>query len=193
MNKKILIQYFLLFLIVLITCIIFYNYFYENNENDITKKSTIDVIENKNLSNLISDLKYITRDAEGNQYEIISDSGEIDTIDQDIIFMKDVKAVIKLIDNEPILIESSFAKYNSKNNNTNFSEDIFIKHINHRINCQFMDLLFENNIANLYGDVVYTNLDKKILADKMEIDLITKNAKIFMYNKFKKVKITGLK
>ena len=193
MNKKILIQYFLLFLIVLITCIIFYNYFYENNENDITKKSTIDVIENKNLSNLISDLKYITRDAEGNQYEIISDSGEIDAIDQDIIFMKDVKAVIKLIDNEPILIESSFAKYNSKNNNTNFSEDIFIKHINHRINCQFMDLLFENNIANLYGDVVYTNLDKKILADKMEIDLITKNAKIFMYNKFKKVKITGLK
>ena len=193
MNKKILIQYFLLFLIFLINCIIFYNYFYENNENDITKKSTIDVIENKNLSNLISDLKYITRDAEGNQYEIISDSGEIDTIDQDIIFMKDVKAVIKLIDNEPILIESSFAKYNSKNNNTNFSEDIFIKHINHRINCQFMDLLFENNIANLYGDVVYTNLDKKILADKMEIDLITKNAKIFMYNKFKKVKITGLK
>ena len=193
MNKKILIQYFLLFLIVLITFFIFYNYFYKNNENDITKKSTIDVIENKNLSNLISDLKYITRDAEGNQYEIISDSGEIDTIDQDIIFMKDVKAVIKLIDNEPILIESSFAKYNSKNNNTNFSEDIFIKHINHRINCQFMDLLFENNIANLYGDVVYTNLDKKILADKMEIDLITKNAKIFMYNKFKKVKITGLK
>ena len=173
--------------------IIFYNYFYENDENSITKKNTIDVLGERNSSNLISELKYVTRDADGNQYEIISDSGEIDTNDQDIIFMKGVKAVIKLVGNEPILIESSFAKYNSKNNNTNFSEDIFITYVDHKVNCQFMDLLFDNNIANLYGDVVYRNLDKKILADKLEIDLITKNAKIFMYNKFKKVKITGLK
>ncbi len=180
-------------MIILISSVIFYIYFYEKNKNIKLNNNKIEINENKKISNIINDLKYLTIDNEGNQYEIISKSGEIDIKNQDIIFMKDVKAVIKLIDQESIFIESDLAKYNTKNYNTNFSKNIFITHANHKVNCQFMDLLFKDDIANLYGDIIYKNLDKKILADKMEIDLITKNAKIFMNDKFSKVKITGLK
>ena len=38
-------------------------------------------------------------------------------------------------------------------------------------------------------DIIYENLTGKIFADKLEIDLITKNSKIFMNNVNKKIKI----
>ena len=106
MNKKVLIQYFLFFLVVSISSIIFFIYFYDNNQNEKISNSKVEIKTNIKKSNLITDLKYVARDNEGNQYEITSKSGEVDIEDQDIIFMKDVKAVIKLIDKESIFIKS---------------------------------------------------------------------------------------
>ena len=39
------------------------------------------------------------------------------------------------------------------------------------------------------NQVVYKNLDTKLIADRIVIDLITKNSKIFMENDNKKIKI----
>ena len=41
------------------------------------------------------------------------------------------------------------------------------------------------------NNLVYENNTSRLRADKIEIDLITKNSKIFMYNKKKKIKISG--
>ena len=54
-----------------------------------------------------------------------------------------------------------------------------------------MDLDFEKNIGTLTENIIYTSSDMKLLADKVEIDLITKDSKIFMIEKNKKVKIFG--
>ena len=40
-----------------------------------------------------------------------------------------------------------------------------------------------------YDNVIYNNLTTKLKADKVIVDLITKDSKIFMYNKKNKINI----
>ena len=44
------------------------------------------------------------------------------------------------------------------------------------------------NLAIFSDSIIYTNLQNKIKADRLEIDLITKNSKIFMNDESKKIK-----
>ena len=52
-------------------------------------------------------------------------------------------------------------------------------------------LVFSMSNAANPKNLVYENNTSRLRADKIEIDLITKNSKIFMYNKKKKIKISG--
>ena len=52
-----------------------------------------------------------------------------------------------------------------------------------------LDLFFKDNILSIYENVIYKNYNTKLNADRVEMDLITKNSKIFMYDKSKKVNI----
>ena len=83
-----------------------------------------------------------------------------------------------------------YAKYNKTNYETNFKEDVLLTYLVHRITSQNLDLSFENNLATIYNKIVYDNNNAKLSADILEIDLITKNSKIFMDNEYKKIKIT---
>ena len=42
---------------------------------------------------------------------------------------------------------------------------------------------------SMYNNIVYQSPDTKLIADKLEIDLITKDSKIVMNNKKRKIKI----
>ena len=52
-----------------------------------------------------------------------------------------------------------------------------------------LNLYFEKNLADILNNVVYKNLNTTLEADKIEIDLLTKNSNIYMNNKFEKIKI----
>ena len=45
----------------------------------------------------------------------------------------------------------------------------------------------------MYKNIVYNKPGTKLKADRLEIDLITKNSKIFMDNKTEKIKIIDKK
>ena len=96
--------------------------------------------------------------------------------------MDGVVAKVILSDKSTINIQSNHAIYNRKNYNTNFSGKVQIKHLAHHISCEKMDILFSKNLATLYDNLIYKNKKTRLKADKMEVDLITKNSKIFMYN-----------
>ena len=66
-----------------------------------------------------------------------------------------------------------------------------MKFIDHEIKAESMELSMEKNLATMSKDIFYNNSDIELIADKVEIDLLTKNSKIFMDNKYKKVEITG--
>ena len=126
----------------------------------------------------------------GNKFIIKSKTGEINIVNPDIVYMTNVEAKINLINSDPIIIKSNYAKYNKTNYEANFKEDVLLTYQAHRITSQNLDLSFENNLATIYNKIVYDNNNVKISADILEIDLITKNSKIFMNNEYKKIKIT---
>ena len=70
----------------------------------------------------------------------------------------------------------------------NFNKNVELKYLDHVIFTKNMDLSFQKNFAWLYTDVIYKSSDYELFADKIEIDLITKNSKIYTNND-KKVKI----
>ena len=204
MNKKKLVQILLLFLVLLIPIFSYFAYFYSNdldisdhNNKNMIGAEDLEDIDLKNIkkkdnsSNLIKNLKYVTKDAQNNEYEIISKYGKISNKNPDIILMTKVNAKIKMASSSSILVLSSFAKYNSQTFETNFSEDVILNYEDHKINSDNLNLSFEKNLATIYGNIVYTSSNNIILADKLEFDMLTKNSKIFMNEENKKINLTS--
>jgi len=193
MNKKIILQLALVTLIMIIVFATYYFNFYQNKiDNKISnlKDDNIDVFK-ENSSSIIKNIKYTSTDNKGNKYEIESLIGKIDLDNLDVIYMTDVKALISLKSSGTIEIKSNFAKYNSKNYDTNFSENVLMTFEDHKIMSDNLDLFFEKHLAQIMNNLIYENNTTRLIADKIEIDLITKNSKIFMYNDQEKIIIDG--
>ena len=167
----------------------YYQYFKKDTQklivNELEKTTSTKKVE----SNLISDLRYFSVDDQGNKYEIKSEYGEMDLENSNIILMTGVIATIDVYNSEPIIITSKFAKYNVKNYDTKFEKNVLVKHIDNKVNGENLNLSFQNNLMSFYDNIIYQNPDTKLLADKLEIDLITKDTKIIMNNKKSKIKI----
>ena len=189
MSKKIIIQVILFLVIILFTSLFFFKYLFkkETEISQIQEKSTLNLSENSN--NTINDMEYSSSDSLGNKYVIKARFGEILNENTNIILMKGVDAFIILNDDTKINISSSKAVYNILNYDTNFKEDVLIINTEHNLKCDNVDLLFKDHKIEIYNNIVYNNLNTEFLADKIEIDLITKNSKIYMHNKDKKIKV----
>lgn len=168
----------------------FFFSFFKNINNKSSKIEKLDLTLNskENFSNTIENIEYSSNDNLGNQYVIKAKYGEIMNENKDLILMKDVVAVIILSDYEEINITSSTAVYDIMNYNTNFKKNVFIKYAEHNLTCDNVDLLIKKHKINLYNNINYNNLKTDFLADRMEIDFLTKDSKTFMYDKNKKVK-----
>ena len=189
MNFKSLIQVSLITLVLVICGIIYYQYFYETPSRIISKKIETLEKEKKKLSgNIIKDIEYKSEDEKGNFYIIKSKEGEFKDQNSDIIFMTNVTAIMRLKDETTIKLSSLNAKYNIINNNTNFFNNVNLNYLNHNVVAKNIDIFFKDSRLEAYNDLVYRNLDLSLIADKVEIDLITKNSKIFMFDD-KKVKV----
>ena len=192
MYRKILIQFFLLILLFGIIIFTFFFYFHkkENLKQTNIHLSTYDdsKIDDK-TGTLIENMSYLFSDKKGNNYELISEFGKVDIDNPDKIFMTNVTAIIYLINASPITITSKHAYYNKKNHETNFFKDVKLNYLAHKATSQNLDLSFQNNLASMYNNVIYKKPGTKLTADRLNIDLVTKNSKIFMDNKSEKIKI----
>ena len=194
MYKKIFIQI-LLLLVVLILIIFTFN-FYKSNKISKTKtlvKDNEKILDESETFNIMENLNYSSKDNFGNQYEINASKGSISLEDKDIIFMEDVNAIINMNNSEPIYIKADLAEYNSKNYDTFFKNNIFLNHLIHQITGEKLNLLFKTNLVTMSDSLVYKSNNTILYADKLEMDLITKNSKIFMDNKTEKIKIIDKK
>ena len=183
MNNKYLRISFLI-LIAFILIILSYQKIFKKDEI-IVSQTTLEEEENTYNSNIIKDVKYSSKDVKGNEYVITASEGEIDFSNSDIIFLTDVYAKIVLKNSNVIIISSSYGKYNSNNLDTIFSKNVIINYPNNKITGEYLDFSPKRNSKN----IVYTNLKNILKADVIEIDLKTKDTKIYMYENNKKVKI----
>ena len=138
-------------------------------------------------SNIIKDVNYTTKDIEGNEYSITALEGEIDYNNSNILFLTKVEAFIKLKNDEIITIQSDYGKYNSDNFDTIFSKNVIIEYLDNKINGGYLDFSLERNSMIISKNVSYTNLNNTLDADVIELNIKTKDTKIFMHEKEKKV------
>ena len=195
MKWKIFLQIILLFVVLFISIVIFKIYFVKKESNDILKRVEINIQKesfSKKTPNIMEGMEYTSKDSEGNSYTIKSKYSELNSDEQGLIFMKNVFAVINFNNSESIKIFADEALYNNVSHDTAFSKNISVISGDHIINSNNLDIIFEENLITISNDVIYKNLNTKLAADIVEIDLITKSSKIFMKNKLDKVNIISL-
>ena len=182
-------------MVILFTCVILYLLFLKKDEIKNISAGTTDKTADKvskSDKNIITKMSYYAEDYDGNKYEILSDYGEFNPKDINLILMTNVTGIITFKDQEPIKILSKKAKYNDTNHNTNFFDGVVMSFETHKINSDKLDLSFGEKFATISDNVMYKNLNTKLRADKIEFDMITKNSKIYMNNKTDKIKIINL-
>ena len=185
MNKK----FGKIFLISILVLLILYtfNIFRQKKlEEKITINTTKDVSYN---SNIIDNVNYISSDGKGNKYVVNAITGEIDYSDSNIIYLTTVEAIIELNNGNKIRVTSDFGKYNIINFNTIFSRNVIVNYLDNKVTCEYADFSMERNSLIASRDVIYENIENILKADVMEINLETKDTKIFMHKNNKQVKI----
>jgi hypothetical protein len=189
MNQKSLIQLILVLLIIVISTSVYLSYFDKKNENLKTNTKVIK-IENKIVKNsdYIKNINY-TSELGGNTYQITARRARIEMNTPDLMFLENIVAYITIKDSEIIKVTSNFGEYNSKNYDTIFSENVVVTYPDHKITGEYLNFSFVNNIGVFSTNIIYTGNKTKMFADKIEIDLITNNTKIFMIDNSEKVLI----
>ncbi len=183
-----------LIILILTTSVIVYLKFFKISEEvklEEIKKTEVteETEEGVYSSNIIKDVNYNTKDQDGNEYTISALQGEIDYSNPNILYLTTVRAIIKLKSSEIITITSNYGKYNSANFDTIFSKNVIINYLENKITGEYLDFSLQRNSMIISKDVIYTNIKNILRADVVEIDIKTKDTKIFMHEKKGKVNI----
>ena len=137
---------------------------------------------------------YKSNNENGNNYIITSEISELPDItsakESIIISMKGVEATIDVKNSSPIKIVSDTAIFNKATYDTKFLGNVLIIFDDHEVTSNNLDLFFQKNLAIISNDIIYKNLNTVLQADMIEVDMLTKESKIFMNNSKKKIKIS---
>ena len=178
--------------IISLSIILFFIIYLKFIKKDQILVNEAPVINEENFvnSNIIKDIKYSSKDLKGNEYIIEANEGEIDISNSNIIYLKKVKAYIKLIKkNEMITISSDFGKYNTVTYDTIFSKNVEVDYMDNNLIGNYLDFSMMKNTLIMSKNVVYTNPDNILIADVVELNTVTKDTKIFMHNSNEKVEV----
>ena len=182
-------------LIIIIISLWFYLKYFTKNFEEVKESAVIEKIDKyqNSTSTYIGDIDYISTDTKGNKYQITAKQAEIKIENSDVMFLRDVVAFIFIKNSETVKIASNFSKYNSKNFNTIFSENVIVIYPGHKITGEYLDFSFLSNLGIFTTNVIYTGEKTNLLADKIEMNLTTKDTKVFMNDTGKKILFKGTK
>jgi len=171
--------------------ILLFGYFSSKTKKN-TETTSTKIQDDIYSSNIIDNVNYSSNDADGNSYIITALTGEIDYSNANIVYLTDVKALIKLTNSNEIIITSNFGKYNINNFDTIFSKNVIVKYLDNKINSEYLDFSLKRNSMIISKNVVYKNLENILKGDVVEINIKTKDTKIYRYNIKDKVNIKSI-
>ena len=205
MGKKTLIQIILLIFLIVITFLFFKVYYSSDSDTSFNKENLIE--KNKEIKevkrdekNLIQNISYTANNNKGDVYLLLAETGEIYLDNPDLMFLTKVDGKITLKDGEIITVNSDFANFNTKTFETTFINNVIVKKsdevvtgaelylvLEEKVNKALKSNQEDKNLIRVSRNVFYTKPGYTLSADILEIDLITKNIKIYMTDKYKKV------
>lgn len=201
MNKKIFIQIILLLISSLLITFVVKQYFIiEDNSMKIEPEKKDKSNEDQNI---LKNIKYKNTKDNGDIFEIFAKKGQINVKSTNEIFLTDVESLIENNEGKILKITSKFADFNTETYETKFKEKVsIINEKEEKITGDELYLVYGNkdenlenklnkpqNKAILSGNIKIENLKYQIIADVIEIDLITRNTKVYMLEKNKKISI----
>ena len=178
MRKEIAIQIFLTILVLIILVFVYQKYFKREFDENVVVNKDKNTNEENNLVNIV----YESIDKEGRKYIITAETGNFKEEEPDLIYMTTVEAKIFLLDGSVIYIDSLNADYNTMNYDTKFYNKVKLNFLENNIFCNNLNIFFKDNLIEAFNDLNYKNLDIIMFADKIEIDLLTNNSKIYNFN-----------
>ena len=178
MRKEIAIQIFLTILVLIILIFVYQKYFKREFDENVAVNKDKNTNEENNLVNIV----YESIDKEGRKYIITAETGNFKEEEPDLIYMTTVEAKIFLLDGSVIYIDSLNADYNTMNYDTKFYNEVKLNFLENNIFCNNLNIFFKDNLIEAFNDLNYKNLDIIMFADKIEIDLLTNNSKIYNFN-----------
>ena len=180
MKKKLFVQAILIFLILYFSYFVYKKYFFTNNIDQ--KLLRQDLTEELSDTNIIYNINYSSSDADGQSYKITAQKGSIDASNGHIIHMIKVTGNIVLEDSSEVIITSDFAKYNTITYKTEFNSNVVSKYLEHKIFSEFLIIDFNKNILEATKKMTYKNSNTTMKADVLEVNLLTKDIKIYNLN-----------
>ena len=156
---------------------------------NISKSETVTPDNESYNSNIMENVSYSSKDAKGNEYIVNASQGEIDYNNPNVIYLTNMEAFIKLNNSNNVTITSDYGRYNSNNFDTIFSKNVVIDYLDNKITGEYLDFSMERDSMIISRNVIYINLENILKADVIEIDITTKDTKIFMFQDNKKVNI----
>tara|TARA_B100001057_G_scaffold73954_1_gene68426 strand:+ start:22 stop:603 length:582 start_codon:yes stop_codon:yes gene_type:complete len=178
MRKEISIQIFLTILVLIILIFVYQKYFKKEFNENIAVNKDENAKEENNLINIV----YESTDKEGRKYIITAETGNFKEEEPDLIYMTIVEAKIFLVDGSVIHINSLNAEYNTTIYDTKFYNNVKLNFLEHDIFCNNLNFFFKDNLIEAFDNLNYKNSDIIMFADKVEIDLLKKNSKIYNFN-----------
>ena len=187
--------------VILFFSLLIFFYFKTSYDQKLIEKKKVNLIEKENTefieekiesSNIIEDVSYSAKDVKGNEYFLKAGEGIIDQKTSNYIFLKSVKATINLENYRLIEISSDFGKYNINNYDTIFSKNVIISYLDNKITGDYLDFSWDKNLMIISRDVILENNTSFLKADVIEVNIETKDIKIFMYEENKKINIKSV-
>ncbi len=187
--------------IILFFSLLIFFFFKTSYDQKLIEKKKVNLIEKENTefieekiesSNIIEDVSYSAKDVKGNEYFLKAGEGIIDQKTSNYIFLKSVKATINLENYRLIEISSDFGKYNINNYDTIFSKNVIISYLDNKITGDYLDFSWDKNLMIISRDVILENNTSFLKADVIEVNIETKDIKIFMYEENKKINIKSV-
>ena len=161
----------------------------KENKKEIYKN--IDKAKSTEIKN-VSDTEYLTKNIEyvssnnkGEIFKIVAEFGRTNLENSDILNLENVKGTIISTEKSKIYISSKFADYNYSTQNSSFYKNVKIKYDDREISCDNLDLNISNNIAVAYNNVIMKDKNSSMKAQKVTMDILTKNIIINSKNEIK--------
>ena len=181
-----------------------YNFYKKDNltlkANKKVELKNSDLVKSNENKNIIENIRYTSNNTNGDIFEILAKYGEPNKDTNDLLFLTSVEANIFLKNKTDIKIVSDYANFNSQTFETTFKKNVKILREDETILGNELYLVFDQtdeviknnpdidqNLIRISNDVIVKKPGYILKADILEIDLITKNIKVYMNNKENKV------
>ncbi len=181
-KKRVLTIQILLFLTAFI--LIYFTYYYNKTSIKVDRSSQKVSVskEDSQNKNIFEDVEYKGIDLNGNRYLIKSKLAEFNEKNPELIDMKVMTAFFYFKDGTVLKITGDYGKYNNKNNDMLFRDNIEAIYEGNYLYADNLDYFSTKYLLTIYGNIKGESIEGNITSDRLNFNLSKKTLDVSMFS-----------